>query len=83
LFDRPKPTAGCSVNGRRRRRRKSFGLGRLNPVKEPSGTIEWGEFYIRSEVLEKRQSLAPARNRIRNTNEVRSSDVLRYDLHMK
>jgi hypothetical protein len=22
LFDRPKPTAGCSANGRRRRRRR-------------------------------------------------------------
>jgi hypothetical protein len=24
LFDRPKPTAGCSANGRRRRRRRSL-----------------------------------------------------------
>jgi hypothetical protein len=26
MFDRPKPTAGCSANGRRRRRRRSLNI---------------------------------------------------------
>jgi hypothetical protein len=26
LFDRPKPTVGCSPNGRRRRRRRRYGI---------------------------------------------------------
>jgi len=35
FFDRPKPTVGCSANGRRRRRRRFVPIAALNTVYRP------------------------------------------------